>query len=235
MKSIKKSILLLVIFIFALNGCGREQGNFNPDTETGYSDNITGYSEKADNGENDGSQSDAVSRESKTQASYQAITNNKASDKADNTQKQSENTSAAADLTELSGTDKTADNEQKPTFSLTISCKNAVAYGKRNESGYDKIIPENGIIYQNASLEFSQGEKLLTALKREMKKNKIALNVSGEYVRGINGLSELDCGKNSGWLYKVGGVKPGYSMGKCELSQGLTVEIIYTCAPGDTD
>lgn len=130
---------------------------------------------------------------------------------------------------------KSSDGENKKTgtFSLIIDCTNAVNYGIRNKSPFDKIIPENGLMYYNASVEFEEGENLLKVLKRELKKNKIVINVNGEYVRGIGGLNEFDCGTQSGWLYMTDGVLPGYSMAKCKLYNGCDVRLIYTCTPGD--
>lgn len=140
------------------------------------------------------------------------------------------------DSTAPTSENKTADeseNKKTGTFSLIIDCTNAVNYGIRNKSPFDKIIPENGLMYYNASVEFEEGENLLKVLKRELKKNKIVINVNGEYVRGIGGLSEFDCGTQSGWLYMTDGILPGYSMAKCKLYDGCDVRLIYTCTPGD--
>ena len=38
------------------------------------------------------------------------------------------------------------------------------------------------------------------------------------YVEGINQLYELDCGKNSGWMYSVNGTFPNYGASAYKLS-----------------
>ena len=53
------------------------------------------------------------------------------------------------------------------------------------------------------------------------------------YVAGIDGLYEFDCGKNSGWMYRVNGKFPNYMAGKCKLHDGDKVEWLYTCVRGD--
>ena len=53
------------------------------------------------------------------------------------------------------------------------------------------------------------------------------------HVAGIDGLYEFDCGKNSGWMYRVNGKFPNYMAGKCKLHDGDKVEWLYTCVRGD--
>lgn len=50
---------------------------------------------------------------------------------------------------------------------------------------------------------------------------------SGYYISGINGLSEFDHGKMSGWLYSVNGVYPGYGCGDYYLNNGDSVYWLY--------
>lgn len=130
----------------------------------------------------------------------------------------------------------TAENSPPKSYvvSLKIDCSNAVNYGIRENDVYSKIIPENGIILSNDNIEFSDGETVVNVLKRILKENKIACQItSGGYVRSIGGLSEFDCGSSSGWLYKVNGVSPNVSAKSCKLNSGDRIEFIYTCKNGD--
>ena len=61
----------------------------------------------------------------------------------------------------------------------------------------------------------------------------LAVDISKGYVAGIDGLYEFDCGKNSGWMYRVNGKFPNYMAGKCTLHDGDKVEWLYTCVRGD--
>ena len=53
------------------------------------------------------------------------------------------------------------------------------------------------------------------------------------YIKSISGLGEFDCGAQSGWLYKVNGVRPSISTRYYTLKPGDRVELIYTCKQGD--
>lgn len=53
-----------------------------------------------------------------------------------------------------------------------------------------------------------------------------------EYVEGINQLYEYDCGELSGWMYNVDGWFPNYGCDKYILSDGETIQWVYTCDLG---
>lgn len=54
----------------------------------------------------------------------------------------------------------------------------------------------------------------------------------GVYVRGIGFVYELGFGSESGWTYRVNGEYPSVSVGAYTLSDGDTVEFVYTCELG---
>lgn len=123
----------------------------------------------------------------------------------------------------------------KIIVSLSIDCKNAIAYGILDDPDYADILPQNGIIYANASLEAEEGESVLSLLKRTLKANNMVYTIqnSSGYVRSIAGLSEFDCGQQSGWMYKVNGKLPNFSCKYYDLQVGDRVEFVYTCRMGD--
>ena len=53
------------------------------------------------------------------------------------------------------------------------------------------------------------------------------LDGDSNYVSGINGLSEFDCGEQSGWMYSVGGKYPNVPAGDYEVEKGKTVKWTY--------
>ena len=56
-------------------------------------------------------------------------------------------------------------------------------------------------------MEFQEGDTVMDVLKR----TGVDIDVSKGYVAGIDGLYEFDCGKNSGWMYRVNGKFPNVS------------------------
>lgn len=55
------------------------------------------------------------------------------------------------------------------------------------------------------------------------------------YIEGINHLYEFDCGKQSGWMYKVNGWFPNYGCSSYKLEGGETIVWAYTCKGLGTD
>lgn len=78
-------------------------------------------------------------------------------------------------------------------------------------------------------MKFEEGDTVMDVLKR----TGVDIDVSKGYVAGIDGLYEFDCGKSSGWMYRVNGKFPNYMAGKCKLHDGDKVEWLYTCVRGD--
>ena len=89
-------------------------------------------------------------------------------------------------------------------------------------------IPSGGKIYEK-TMKFEEGDTVMDVLKR----TGVDIDVSKGYVAGIDGLYEFDCGKSSGWMYRVNGKFPNYMAGKCKLHDGDKVEWLYTCVRGD--
>ena len=52
-------------------------------------------------------------------------------------------------------------------------------------------------------------------------------------VEGINQLYELDCGKNSGWMYSVNGTFPNYGASAYKPKDGDVILWVYTCDLGN--
>lgn len=126
-----------------------------------------------------------------------------------------------------------ADTPKQNTASFTVDCKNAIDYGILENPNFAGILPQNGVIFSDSNVQFSEGESVMTVLKRALKSQKIACSVPNGYVRSIAGLSEKDCGETSGWLYRVNGKLPTVSCKYYTLQAGDRVEFLYTCRMGD--
>ena len=128
--------------------------------------------------------------------------------------------------------------DKKLTCTLSVRCDtilNNLEYVKEEKLA---VIPSDGIILEEQTVEFNEGESAFQVLRREMKRNKIHLefeNVpiyNSAYIEGINNIYEFDCGELSGWMYKVNGWFPNYGCSRYELKQGDLLEFVYTCDLG---
>lgn len=132
------------------------------------------------------------------------------------------NTTAA---TKRAATSKTTTTEKKSfKVSITISCKNAVAYGAD--------VPN--YMLSTRSITVNRGDTVFDALKAVCSANGISLKYQSiYYVQGIGGLNEKDCGATSGWMYRVNGVAPNKAAAKYTLSPGDKIEWYYVTSPND--
>ena len=121
---------------------------------------------------------------------------------------------------------QTTEAKQEQSCEFLISCKTVFSNKSALQSNYQ--VPAGGKIYEK-KMEFEEGDTVMDVLKR----TGVDIDVSKGYVAGIDGLYEFDCGKNSGWMYRVNGKFPNYMAGKCKLHDGDKVEWLYTCVRGD--
>lgn len=141
---------------------------------------------------------------------------------------------SAAPVTVAPQTQPVSEPPQTQTVSLSVVCHCAIAYGILENPNFQGVVPANGVYFDNGAVEFAAGESVLTVLKRCLKSQKIVYNIGSDgYVRSIGGLSERDCGAQSGWLYKVNGELPQVSCKYYTLQAGDRVEFVYTCTKGD--
>lgn len=105
---------------------------------------------------------------------------------------------------------------------------------KLKDEALKKYIPSNGVILSTTKYKYSKGDTVYDCLSYECKKHGIQLEskyestYGAQYVKGINYLYEFDAGKQSGWLYKVNGVKPDYGSSKIKLKNHDKIVWLYT-------
>jgi len=95
-----------------------------------------------------------------------------------------------------------------------------------------KILPQDGIILTETSVEIKDGECVFDVLKRVLTDKKIhfAVNTTpgiGKYVSGIGNLFEKDAGANSGWGFKVNGEFPTVAATELKVNAGDVIEWVY--------
>ena len=124
------------------------------------------------------------------------------------------------------------------TCSLSIRCDDVLSNMQKLNKEKTGLIPSDGIIYENKTAVFYEGETVFNVLVRELKKNKIHYEFThtpiynSNYINGIGNLYEFDCGELSGWLYKVNGAMPSYGSSQYKLKDKDVVEFYYSCNKG---
>lgn len=121
---------------------------------------------------------------------------------------------------------------------LSVRCDTILKNIDRLNKEKLEIVPKDGVIYDQKSVVFYEGESVFNLLLREMKRSKIHLEFentpiyNSAYIEGIANLYEFDCGELSGWMYKVNGWFPNYGCSRYQLKSGDKVEWVYTCDLG---
>lgn len=128
--------------------------------------------------------------------------------------------------------------EEALTCTLSISCSTILDNMEDLRKGKEEFVPSDGWILAPVEVSFQEGESVYDVLLRECKDRGIHMEHSytplygSEYVEGINQLYEYDCGELSGWMYNVDGWFPNYGCDKYILSDGETIQWVYTCDLG---
>ncbi|SDW15137.1 S-layer homology domain-containing protein [Paenibacillus sp. CF384] len=98
----------------------------------------------------------------------------------------------------------------------------------------DKLTINKGYVLQNTSFDLQPGDTAWSVLKRSLDakgisyKSKYYASFGSVYVQAIDGDGEFDHGANSGWMYNVNGIYPGYGSSSYTLKDGDKVEWRYT-------
>lgn len=164
---------------------------------------------------------------STTTAKKKKVKKKKTKEKTTKTKNTKETTTASKnESTVQTAENQTTEAKQEQSCEFLISCKTVLSNKSALQSNYQ--VPSGGKIYEK-KMEFEEGDTVMDVLKR----TGVDIDVSKGYVAGIDGLYEFDCGKNSGWMYRVNGKFPNYMAGKCKLHDGDKVEWLYTCVRGD--
>lgn len=127
----------------------------------------------------------------------------------------------------------TTTTKKAKTVTLIIDCTNAVKY--KDKTGKDVTIPPNtnGIVLRT-EVELEDGDTVMSVLKRAAKDKGIDIASTFNYVKGIGGLREKNCGASSGWLYSVNGVYPNVGAEQYDPAAGDVIKWEYTVEQGDT-
>ena len=131
--------------------------------------------------------------------------------------------------------------ETKMSCTIEIRCDTILNNMGDLEKGLDEFVPADGTILPTTTVTFTQGETVLDVLERVCTEWGIQLEYSwtpaygSYYIEGINNLYEFDCGRQSGWMYKVNGWFPNYGCSMYILDAGDEIVWCYTCKGLGTD
>lgn len=138
---------------------------------------------------------------------------------------------AASSAAPSSSLHQSSQQTGKTTFTLSITCRAALASDSLKES-VRNLLPADGALLEAGSIEFTDGENAFDVVLRECRRRRIAVASVGSYIQSIGGLAEKDCGELSGWMCRVNGVFLDRSLKEYTLKDGDRVEWLYTCNLG---
>ena len=125
------------------------------------------------------------------------------------------------------------------TCTFSIECSTILNNLDMLETEKLEMVPFNGVILNEITVVFYEGESVFDVLQRVCKENKIHMEASwtpmynSAYIEGIHNLYEFDCGALSGWMYRVNGWYPNYGCSRYQLKDGDVVEWRFTCDLGN--
>lgn len=177
-------------------------------------------------------QTETQSSETETQQTTAANKNDNDSKKDNTTQKQQAETQKPAQ------TDNTEQETEKQSITVTIevTCKNALSYisTAQNGEGLNLDLPKSGYIIEKQSITLKKGATVFDALSSVCSSNGVSLKYQNKaYIQSIGGLAEMDCGRSSGWMYRVNGENPMKAASKYTLSDGDKIEWYYVTSSSD--
>lgn len=112
---------------------------------------------------------------------------------------------------------------------LEIECLEVLKNREDLKAEKEEIIPKDGYFIKSRDALFSDGESVMDVVVRELKKEKIPMDKTGNYIGGINNLYAGDCGEMSGWVYMVNGESPLVDMENYKLKEGDEIVVKFIC------
>lgn len=128
--------------------------------------------------------------------------------------------------------------EKELICTISVRCDTVLSNMSFLTPGKQDIIPADGVILQEKTAVFYEGESVFNVLVREARQNNIHLEFvntpfyNSAYIEGIGNLYEFDCGELSGWMYRVNGVFPNFGCSQYTVEKGDKIEWVYTCNSG---
>ncbi len=148
-------------------------------------------------------------------------------------------TTAKAKATTTAPSSKKAQQAEKKnkngtvSCTVTVECKSILSHMDDLKEGHEEFVPSDGYIIKDYTYNGKQGDTAYDALKAACNDKDIKLTSQkttyGIYISGINNLDEFDCGKQSGWMYRVNGKYPSTTCGNVTVSENDSIVFEYVC------
>jgi hypothetical protein len=140
---------------------------------------------------------------------------------------------------------KKSDTKEKNTdgksLTATLEIEFTIVYNEENYANLreslkkDGMLPESGYFAKDETLSFTDGDTVYSLLTAYCADNGIDLDCESPsenaygtaYIKGIGGLYESDCTKNSGWVYSVDGESPDIGISDYVLSDGDSISVSF--------
>lgn len=231
------ALLSIAILCFGFTACSSSGGE---ETTTATEAAVTEVSAESVEITNGASSTEAVMASTTTPgASTSAPVNNGTTARTNTTTtttKRNTTTTRRITTTKRTTTKKTTTTKTttaKQYCYLTIECSRILDNMDSLKDGHSKYVPSDGNIIKNYKFTITGKETVYDVLKEACKDNGIKLTAeksnTGIYVKGINNLDEFDCGKYSGWIYRVNGITPAKSSSTYTIHNGDRITWSYKC------
>lgn len=157
------------------------------------------------------------------------------------TQKNTSKTSSAYNpsVNTTTAKENTTGNQKSFKCYIGIYCKTILNNMDNLKPSKKQYVPANGVILEKLEVTVYENETVFDILKRVCKQKGIQMEYTGgtvvqtAYVKGINNLYEVDCGRLSGWMYCVNGEYPSIGCDQYVLKSNDVIEWNYTCTLDD--
>ncbi len=231
------ALLSIAVLCFGLTACTSTTDNKETTTTTTTSvAEVSAESVEIANGDKSTSAVVANGTTAKAGTSTTAAVKNGTTAAITTTRKTSITTTKRTSTTTKKTTTSTTTSSKQYCY-LSIECSAILDNMDNLKSGHDKYVPSDGYIIKNYKFEITGKETVYDVLKEACKDNGIKLTAKKTstgtrkeiYVQGINNLDEFDCGKYSGWIYRVNGIAPAKSSSMYTVSSGDRITWSYKC------
>ena len=126
----------------------------------------------------------------------------------------------------------TMDPNRTKTCYIEIRC-DTVLYNLDNlEPSKEAIIPKDGTILKKVPIKYKDGDNGFDILKYASQEYGFSIEGSSNYIEGINGLYQFNCGGLSGWMYFVNGAYINRGCGSYVVNENDFFCWQYTCDSG---
>lgn len=235
-------VLLSIMLCICLAACSNGTVSSVSTTEAG----VTVSEEIQDTTIISGTKADSKEKETTSKkltestSAKQSTTSKKEASKTTSTTKVS--TTKASTTKKVTVTKKPVSTTAKKVTSTTsksiscvvyIECSSILDNMQDLKAGHEAYVPSSGIIMSSTSVTLENGATAYDALKSACNMQGVTMNVRsssyGKYIVGFNNIDEKDCGRYSGWKYKVNGTYPSKSCDKYTVKNGDRIEFTYVC------